>query len=171
MKLQNLRIKSLRDNIMPYHDSSYNGLAFGNGEPGENVKAKSPSLKNILKEVERSGAGLGGDPSLYTWASQGVLLINTAHTVIQGVAGSHFHVWDGFTKAIITTLMTKKNLVWLLWGSKSQYYEMDITNTSHLVIKDGYPSPMNRTIPFAECDCFNKCNSYLNDKKIKPIKW
>lgn len=155
----------------PYHDSSYNGLAFGNGEPGTNSKAKSPSLKNILKEVTESGAGMDGDASLYSWAAQGVLLINTAHTVVQGNAGSHLHVWDGFTQAIIATLAQKGNLVWLLWGSKAQAYEPYITNMSQLVLKAGHPSPLNRTKPFVGCGCFNDCNTYLNSKKIKPIKW
>jgi uracil-DNA glycosylase len=155
----------------PYHDGSYNGLAFGNGEPGSNTKAKSPSLKNILKEVTESGAGLDGDASLYSWASQGVLLINTAHTVVQGDAGSHLHVWDGFTKAIIATIAQKNNVVWLLWGSKAHAYEELVTNPSHLALKAGHPSPLNRTNPFVGCNCFNDCNAYLSDKKLKPIKW
>jgi uracil-DNA glycosylase len=155
----------------PYHDNSYNGLAFGNGEPGGNAKAKSPSLKNILKEVTESGAGIDGDASLYSWAAQGVLLINTAHTVIQGIAGSHLYVWDGFTKAVISALCSKKNLVWLLWGSKAHNYEPIIDASSHFILKAGHPSPLNRTHPFVGCNCFNDCNSYLSGKKIKPIKW
>lgn len=155
----------------PYHDNSYNGLAFGNGAPGENAKAKSPSLKNILKEVINSGAGIDGDPSLYSWASQGVLLINTAHTVVQGQAGSHLHVWDGFTLAIITTLMQRNKLVWMLWGSKAQNYEHLITNPTHHILKTGHPSPLNRTNPFVGCNCFNDCNSFLSEHKLKAIKW
>ncbi len=156
----------------PYHDGSYNGLAFGNGDPGSGDRAKSPSLRNVLKEVTESGAGIDGDASLYSWAAQGVLLINTAHTVVKGQAGSHLHLWEGFTKAILTTLAQRNNLVWLLWGSKAHWYESnEITNASHLVIKSGHPSPLNRTHPFVGCGCFNLCNDYLTQKKIKPITW
>ncbi len=155
----------------PYHDDSYNGLAFGNGEPGSKKKAKSPSLKNVLKEVVSSGAGMDGDASLYSWASQGVLLINTAHTVVRGEAGSHLKLWDGFTQAIIATLAQKNNIVWLLWGSKAHNYAQQITNSSHMVIKTGHPSPLNRTHPFVGCGCFNDCNSYLATKKVKTIVW
>jgi uracil-DNA glycosylase len=155
----------------PYHDTSYNGLAFGNGAPTSGDKAKSPSLRNILKEVTSSGAGVDGDASLYSWAAQGVLLINTAHTVIQGQAGSHLHVWDGFTKAVIAALTQRDNIVWLLWGSKAHAYESLVTKASHLVIKSGHPSPLNRTKPFVGCNCFNECNFYLSSKKIKAIKW
>jgi len=155
----------------PYHDNKFNGLAFGNGDPGSNVKAQSPPLKNILKEVIDSGAGIDGDASLYSWAAQGVLLINSAYTVVQGQAGSHVHLWDGFTKAIVNTLCEKKNLVWLLWGSKAQDYEAFIDAPSHLILKAGHPSPLNRTHPFTGCDCFNKCDAYLSSKKIKSIKW
>ena len=155
----------------PYHDGSFNGLAFGNGMPGSGDKAKSPSLRNVLKEVVESGAGVDGDASLYSWANQGVLLINTAHTVVRGYAGSHLHLWDDFTQAVLSALSKKDNIAWLLWGSKAQAYKDEITNPSHLIIESGHPSPLNRTKPFVGCNCFNDCNSYLSSKKLKTIKW
>jgi len=61
--------------------------------------------------------------------------------------------------------------VWLLWGSKAHDYEAIIDAPTHLMLKAGHPSPLNRTRPFVGCNCFNDCNDYLSSKKIKPIKW
>ena len=36
----------------PYHDGSFNGVAFGNGALGTRATKISPSLRNILKEVK-----------------------------------------------------------------------------------------------------------------------
>jgi uracil-DNA glycosylase len=152
----------------PYHDGSFNGVAFGNGKENEKIKHVSPSLRNILKEVERSYGSSDIDTSLYSWARQGVLLINTAHTVIRGIPGSHLDLWMDFTNFIISNLNRKDDIVWLLWGSKAQNYEKLITNESHHILKAGHPSPLNRVNPFVESDIFLKC-----DKVIKgdPITW
>lgn len=151
----------------PYHDSSYNGVAFGNGTPTMPSTRISPSLKNILKEVERS-YGTKPSPDLYSWAEQGVLLINTAHSVIKGDAGSHLHIWASFTKEIFKIINKRDNIVWMLWGNEAAKYDKYITNDTHKIIKAGHPSPLNRANPLFGSDCFMKC-----DKVIKgdPILW
>ena len=72
----------------PYHDGTATGLAFANSSK---CKVMSPSLKMIIEELETS-VGLIALPfnkNLEHWASQGVLLLNTALTVKQGCPGSH----------------------------------------------------------------------------------
>lgn len=155
----------------PYHDGSFNGLAFGNGYLGEFKDSKlSPSLKRILTEVERTES-TNPNPNLYSWAYQGVLLINTAHTVVEGIPGSHLDLWFPFTKMVVSALNTKKDLIWLLWGSKAHAYSELITNPSHKLLKAGHPSPLNNTHPFAGCNCFQDCNLFLKSKGYEQILW
>lgn len=155
----------------PYHDGSFNGLAFGNGKKEEDTKIKiSPSLRNVIAEVERTHSG-EVQPSLYSWAKQGVLLINTAHTVKKGDAGSHLKLWGDFTNIIIRSINLKDNVVWMLWGAKAQAFGEEITNFTHSIIQTGHPSPLNRTNPFVGSDCFLKCNDELRKKREKPINW
>lgn len=156
---------------MPYHDGSFNGLAFGNGKPDEETQSKlSPSLRAILREV-KSLYEEDAHPSLYDWAKQGVLLINTAHSVVRGMAGSHIELWSDFTHSVINALNKRDNIVWLLWGSHAQSYSHLITNPSHSIIKSGHPSPLNRSNPFAGCGCFSECDSELMKRGLTPISW
>ncbi len=156
----------------PYHDGSYNGLAFGNGTPTEPSKTTgiSPSLRNVLAEVKSSYDG-APHSSLYDWSYQGVLLINTAHTVVKGTAGSHIPLWSKFTSSVINAINSKDNIVWMLWGSNAHAYADSVTNPSHIVIKSGHPSPLNRSNPFIGCGCFSECDSALMKKGIIPIQW
>lgn len=154
----------------PYHDGSFNGLAFGNGKEDEFLKKGiSPSLKHILQEVERT-EGVKANPNLYLWAKQGVLLINTAHTVVEGVAGMHVPLWEGFTSAILQALQKKEYVVWMLWGLKARAYK-DIINPAHTVLEAGHPSPLNSRISFAGCGHFQQCNLHLKEKGYETIVW
>lgn len=156
----------------PYHDGSYNGLAFGNGNPNDPSKTTgiSPSLRNVLAEVKSSYGELPHS-SLYDWAHQGVLLINTAHTVVKGTAGSHIPLWSKFTSSVISAINSKDNIVWMLWGSNAHAYTDSITNPTHVIIKSGHPSPLNRSNPFSGCGCFSECDSALMGMGKMPIQW
>ena len=157
----------------PYHDGSFDGLAFSN----DNNRLKcSPSLKNILREVEDDiydGFDITSvtDFSLYRWAAQGVFLCNAAHTVVKGTPGSHISYWKEFTKQVVLSLNKRDNIVWLLWGNFAQGYAELITNPTHSIIRNGHPSPLNTTNQFLGCRCFSTCNKELELKGLVPIKW
>lgn len=154
----------------PYHDGSFNGLAFGNGDESEAMTGSiSPSLRKVIAEVEKQFSG-SVDPSLYSWARQGVLLINTAHTVITKEAGSHLDIWEHFTHMVLKAINTAPNIVWMLWGAKAHAFEHEILNDTHYVISSGHPSPLNRTNPFSG-DCFVDCNDKLKEMGRSIINW
>lgn len=152
----------------PYPSDAYNGLAFGNGKPDEPYEGKiSPSLRNIMNEVDRS---YGSKPhhSLYNWAKQGVLLINTAQSLVLGQPGSHMSIWKPFTELIVSTIISKApDTVWMMWGKHAQ---SQIVNGMS-VIKTGHPSPLNRVDPFVGSNCFVECNSTLITQGKSPIIW
>ncbi len=149
----------------PYHNGAFNGVAFGNGLPDTPSDKIQPSLRNILKEIKRTH-NINPDPSLYHWAKQGVLLINTAHTVIKGDAGSHLDVWESFTDTILKILNNRNDIIWMLWGGNAHNYDYAITNPTHTIIKTGHPSPLNRTNPFVGSNCFVECDDLLGLNKI-----
>jgi uracil-DNA glycosylase len=154
-----------------YHDGSFNGLAFGNGSPIEfKTKKISPSLRNILIEVNRTES-VETNPNLYQWAKQGVLLINTAHSVVAGIPGRHLVLWKPFTDLVFKALNTRQDLIWMLWGNDAQAYSGQITNPSHTILKAGHPSPLNTARPFVGCNCFHGCNEILKSKNIQTITW
>jgi len=87
----------------PYHgEGQAHGLAFS-------VKdgiALPPSLRNMYKEIyDETGNVQPESGDLTRWATQGVLLLNTALTVRAGEANSHSGKgWEIFTDCVIQKL-------------------------------------------------------------------
>lgn len=154
----------------PYHDGSAIGLAFG-----VNSNKIPPSLRNIKKEWENSNNKQDNfDYSLKSWASQGVLLLNTALTVKENSPGSHTKHWQFFTEAVIKTINEATvGTIFLLWGKHAQTYKHLINPVFHEVLEAGHPSPLNTSNPFVGCDHFNKTNNIINNQNGKDyeINW
>lgn len=160
-----------------YHgDNQFDGLSFSNST----LDSPQPSLANILEEVENDiydGFNLErlNNFSLYSWAEQGVLMTNAAHTVVKGQPASHMKYWKKFTEEVVKALNKKDNIVWLMWGRFSQNFDIFITNPTHFMIKTSHPSPLGvmktAPIPFSDSKCFSKCNEFLRSKNLKEIIW
>lgn len=153
-------------------ENAYDGLAFSNS----NLFSPQPSLRTILKEVENDvydGFDLNtlADLDLTKWSKQGILLLNTALSVRHKEPESHLHIWNKFTNFVINKLQDKNDLVWMLWGRKSQKYKNYITNKSHAILEAGHPSPLNTANPFLGCKCFSKANEELKTRNLKEIIW
>jgi uracil-DNA glycosylase len=156
----------------PYHDGSYDGFAFSNREK----LSLSPSLRNIFKELESDvyqDFVVNLDPNLERWAKQGVLLINTAHTVRKGEAGSHLLMWDIFTRKVVRRLSKEKRpIVWILWGSKAKRHLEGVElPATHLKLISAHPSPYSAAGGFFGSKPFTKTNDYLRRFLIKIIDW
>lgn len=156
----------------PYHDGSYDGFAFSNRES----LRISPSLVNILKEVEEdvyNGFKLNQSPELERWAEQGVLLINTAHTVRKGDPGSHLEYWREFTKQVLLLLQQQdRPIVWILWGKKAENAVATVKkNDNHLYLFSPHPSPFSANSGFFGSKPFSQTNKFLIDEKLQTINW
>ena len=156
----------------PYHDGSYDGFAFSNRE---SLKV-SPSLRNILKEVESDvydGFQVSQSLELERWAKQGVLLINTAHTVRKGNPASHLDYWRKFTIQVILRLQEQERpVVWIVWGKKAADAILEASmNEKHLILKSPHPSPFSAHTGFFESKPFSKANEYLKANGTTDIQW
>lgn len=135
-----------------------------------------PSLKNILKELEKEYNPLFSKSTgdLTSWAQQGVLLLNSVLTVQANKAASHAKIgWQTFTSEIINLLdQEKSNLVFLLWGNYAQKIGASINREKHLVLSCVHPSPLsaNKGNWFGN-NHFITCNEYLIKHNKKPISW
>lgn len=157
----------------PYHkDNLADGLAFSSGVAG----FCPASLRVILNEVESDVYGtlqLAKDYSLEHWAKQGVLLLNTALTVVGGQPGSHVEYWKSFTQFVLQYIGAHCNgIVVMLWGKHAESYKDLFHPDRQLILVAGHPSPLNRTNPFRGCKHLTKANDYLislygEDAKIK----
>jgi uracil-DNA glycosylase len=180
----------------PYHSPGLaQGLAFSIPEsivPGS--RSFPSSLRNISKALELEGFCSLAHGDLRGWAKQGILLLNTALSVKQGEAGSHFHLgWQQCINALIRRLsIAKPDLVWLLWGAHAQskiplieHEALGSEESTQLILQASHPSGLGvyktaqpfliqqRTgeQPSASCGHFTKTNDWLIAHGKDPIRW
>ncbi|WPE18554.1 uracil-DNA glycosylase [Candidatus Thioglobus autotrophicus] len=155
----------------PYHNEAQaHGLSFS---VPDGVKIP-PSLANIYKELELDlHITPNASGNLERWASQGVLLLNSALTVEKNSPASHSKTpWVDFTEAVITELSEyKQNLVFLLWGAHAQQKSELIDDSKHLILTASHPSPFSAYKGFFGCKHFSKTNEYLKIHHLQQINW
>ena len=155
----------------PYHGPGQaHGLAFS----VKNGIKLPPSLRNIYKEIEQEyGVTMPKSGNLTSWATQGVLLLNTTLTVREGAAASHQkRGWEEFTDTIIKTVSEKhEHIVFMLWGSHAQKKSEFINSRKHLILAAPHPSPLSAHRGFLGCGHFKKANEYLEKNGKTAINW
>lgn len=165
---QNTRVVILGQD--PYHEvGQANGLAFS-----VNKGQKLPrSLKNIYLELSSDiGVTCGDNGDLTSWASQGVLLLNTSLTVRESTANSHSKIgWTRFTDAVISEINKKSTpVIFVLWGNNARAKKSLIDTNRHHIIESAHPSPLSARRGFFGSKPFSKCNSILKSPIDFTIK-
>jgi uracil-DNA glycosylase len=155
----------------PYHGPKQaHGLSFS---VPEGIK-RPPSLVNIYKELKSDlNIDIPEHGNLTHWAQQGVLLLNSALTVIASKPGSHQKIgWNIFSNEVINMLSSnRENLVFMLWGNFAKSKASLIDSSKHLVLNAAHPSPLSAYNGFFGCKHFSKANEYLRNKGAKEIDW
>ncbi|HNY25135.1 MAG TPA: uracil-DNA glycosylase [Alphaproteobacteria bacterium] len=154
----------------PYHEPRQaHGLCFS---VQDGIKLP-PSLINIYKEIENDlGRKSITNGDLTKWAEQGVLLLNSTLTVQAHTAASHAGKgWEQFTDAVISALTTRKNIVYLLWGSYAQKKAEFVNTSENLILKSVHPSPLSAHRGFFGNHQFSRTNEYLVKNGSSPINW
>jgi uracil-DNA glycosylase len=155
----------------PYHGP---GQAHGLSFSVRPYVPNPPSLQNIFKELrEDAGFSPPDHGCLQTWAEQGVLLLNTVLTVVQGQAGAHQgQGWETFTDRVIDLVnREREGVVFLLWGSHARKKGKSIDRSRHLVLEGPHPSPLSAYRGFFGSKHFSKANEWLEQKGKQPIDW
>ena len=136
----------------PYHGANQaHGLAFS-VLPGVKIP---PSLRNMYKELAQDieGFEIPSHGYLDTWASQGVLMLNTVLTVEEAKAHSHAKCgWETFTDTIIAELNQRSEpIIFLLWGAHAQKKGQAIDADKHHVLVAPHPSRSEERSVGKEC--------------------
>lgn len=151
----------------PYHSVTdgtpdANGLAFSTNK-GKKLR---PSLRNIYKELRKSGFSAPDHGDLTAWALQGVLLLNTALTVPQSSPGKHLVPWRNFTHNIIQSLnKLRPNTVYLLWGRPARALKSKI-NDQDFILESTHPGPLSYPRTKRRPDSFEGNNHFVLANQI-----
>ncbi|MEG0823792.1 MAG: uracil-DNA glycosylase [Erysipelotrichaceae bacterium] len=155
----------------PYHEvNQANGLAFSVYKGNKIPK----SLGNIFIEMQNDvGCAAPTHGDLNCIAQQGVLLLNTTLSVVEGKANSHRGLgWSNFIDNVISYIeLDDKPIVYILWGKNAQEYRKLMVNSNHYVIESVHPSPLSAYRGFFGSKPFSKTNTYLKEHDIPMIDW
>ncbi len=155
----------------PYHgENQAHGLAFS----VQKSVPIPPSLLNMYKELQKElGCYIPNNGFLEKWAKQGVLLLNAALTVRDGMANSHRGKgWEIFTDCVIDKLNQRNDpVIFLLWGNNAKEKARLITNPVHHILTTVHPSPLSASRGFFGCGHFAKTNELLKSMNKTPVDW
>lgn len=163
----------------PYHTvisgvPQATGLAFST-KPGVSMQ---PSVRNIMNEVisDYPEYNMPNHGDLTHWAKQGVLLLNTSLTVVEGRPNIHQGIWRSFIKMLMDYLREYHNIIYVLWGADAHKLK-DIISARATKLMASHPSPFSvsragRDIPaFKGCGHFKRINELLEARQQGSIKW
>ena len=155
----------------PYHEQNQAmGLAFS---VTSNSKIP-PSLVNIFKEYHNDlNYDIPKSGDLTKWAKNGVLLLNSVLHVKEGEALSCNYIeYETFLNDVVSYLnLSKKRIVFILWGAKAQKVEKLINKNYHLVLKSRHPSPLASYRGFFGSKPFSKTNTFLKEHGQEVVDW
>lgn len=155
----------------PYHGlGQAHGLSFSVPK-GQRIP---PSLQNMYKELQDSlGLRVPHHGCLEKWAGQGVLLLNTSLTVVEGQASSHSKIgWEIFTDHVIQKLNEREEpLIFILWGNHARSKKKWIDTRKHYILEGVHPSPLSASRGFFGCGHFRQVNEILRKLEKQEIDW
>lgn len=149
------------------------GVLFGNSSDTPENKL-SPSLQIIKESVinfEIPHNLITFDPTLESWAKQGILMINSALTTEVGKIGVHMMKWRPFMIAFLKQMsMINPGIIYVLFGSQAQILEPYI-NKNNYVLKIEHPAYFARTNKKMPYHIWKDINKILYDLYGEKIEW
>ena len=97
-------------------------------------------IEDIKNEINKGNFKiLPPDKIFKSWENQGVLLLNSALTVLINETGSHSKFWSNFTKDILEYISTvNQDITYFLWGKDLKIFEKNILSSN--IIIHNHPS-------------------------------
>lgn len=168
-----LKVVMLGQDPYPQKDIA-TGILFGNKKETKEEDL-SPSLQ-IIKEAainfEIPHNFINFDPTLESWAKQGILMLNSALTVEANKVGSHTMLWRPFIADLLKRLSNiDSGIIYVLFGKQAQTFKPYINNELNIVLEENHPAyyaRVNKPMPHT---VFEKIREITNNIYGIPIDW
>lgn len=111
------------------------------------------------------------DPTLESWAKQGILMINSALTVEMNKAGSHTMLWRPFISKLLKKMSEyNTGIIYVLFGGTACTFKPYIGKYNDIleIEHPAYFARINQNMP---SDIFYKVNKLLKGKYNITIEW
>ena len=169
----NLKVVMLGQDPFPQKGVA-TGILFGNKE-GTRDEDLSPSLQ-IIKEAainfEIPHNCIIFDPTLESWAKQGILMINSALTVEMNKVGSHVMLWRPFIASLLKNLSENETgIIYVLFGKQAQTFKPYINKHLNTVLEENHPAYFARTREAMPHTVFEQISKLTKGIYGIPITW
>ena len=171
--LKDLKIVMLLQDPYPQKGVA-TGLALANNSKTLDSEL-SPSL-NVIKEAvinfEIPHYCITFDPTLESWAKQGILMLNSALTVEMNKVGSHVMIWRPFIIALLKHLSEyETGIIYVLFGRQAQTFKPYINKQFNDILEIEHPAYYARLNKRMPSELFVNISNMCKDKYGVPIKW
>ena len=149
------------------------GVLFGNSSDTPENKL-SPYLQIVKESVinfEIPHNFINFDPTLESWAKQGILMLNSALTTEVNKIGVHMMKWRPFMIAFLKNMsLYNPGTIYVLFGSQAQILEPYI-NANNYVLKIEHPAYFARSGTKMPHQLFVDISNKVKAIYGVPIKW
>ena len=149
------------------------GVLFGNSSdtPENKLSSSLQIIKESVINFEIPHNLITFDPTLESWAKQGILMINSALTTEVGKIGVHMMKWRPFMIAFLKQMsMINPGIIYVLFGSQAQILEPYISKNNY-VLKIEHPAYFARTNKKMPYHIWKDINKTLYDLYGERIEW
>lgn len=150
------------------------GILFGNRKEVSEDNL-SPSLKVVKESVINFDIPhnlITFDPTLESWAKQGILMINSALTVEMNRIGSHVMLWRPFIAKLLKNLSEYNTaIVYVLFGRQAQTFKPYINSRFNHIIEIEHPAYFARSGTRMPHQLFVDISNEVKRIYGIPIKW
>ena len=171
--LKNLKIVMLFQDPYPQKGVA-TGLALAN-----NSKTLDSELSSSLKVIKEAVINfeiphycITFDPTLESWAKQGILMLNSALTVEMNKVSSHVMIWRPFIIALLKHLSEyETGIIYVLFGRQAQTFKPYINKQFNDILEIKHPAYYARLNKRMSSELFVTISNLCKDKYGVPIKW
>lgn len=135
-----LKVVILSQDPYPQKDVA-TGIAFGNDVNSKELSNSLQIIKEAVIDYTKVHNYIEFDNSLESWCKQGVLMLNSALTVVENEIGSHTMLWRPFISKLLFNLSnTESSIIYALFGNVAQTFEPYINSRNNVILKEKHPS-------------------------------
>lgn len=170
--LHNLKVIML--GLDPYPQKGVaTGILFGNSTDTteENYSPSLKIIKDAVIDLHKSHNLITFDPTLESWAKQGILMINSALTVEANNPGSHIMLWRPFISKLFKSLDGYTGVVYVLFGSIAKTFKPYINTRFNTVLEVEHPAYFARTGKEMSSEIFYKISRIVKENYNYQISW
>lgn len=149
------------------------GVLFGNSSdtPENKLSSSLQIIKESVINFEIPHNLITFDPTLESWAKQGILMINSALTTEVDKIGVHMMKWRPFMIALLKQMsMINPGIIYVLFGSQAQILEPYISKNNY-VLKIEHPAYFARTNKKMPYHIWKDINKILYNLYGERIEW